>query len=113
MPRSLTAEIIDAAAIVTYTNSGSTALQAAQQRPIVPIIGITPRLNIARKLVLGWGIHSVFADEVYDFHAMVVAACDKAKREGFAEAGDKLVITAGIPFGTPGTTNVLRLVEVH
>ncbi len=103
------ANTISAAAIVTYTMSGSTALRAARERPLVPILLLTNRLVSARRFALLWGAHCVHTDDVGSTQEMVDKACRIAVQEGFAEIGDKLVITAGVPFGTPGTTNLLRI----
>ena len=103
------AETISAAAIVSYTTSGSTALRAARERPVVPILALTSELKTARRLSLVWGAHCVYTSDVRNFQEMVAKACRIAHEEGFAKPGDKLVITAGVPFGTPGSTNVLRI----
>ncbi len=103
------AETISAAAIVSYTTSGSTALRAARERPVVPILALTAKLSTARRLSLAWGAHCVYTADVSTFQEMVTKACRIAQKEGFAKPGDKLVITAGVPFGTPGSTNVLRI----
>jgi pyruvate kinase len=106
------ASTIAAAAIVSYTTSGSTALRAARERPTVPILVLTSKRGTARRLALLWGAHTVHTADVRDFQEMVVKACRVAVDEGFASPGEKLVITAGVPFGTPGATNVLRIAWV-
>lgn len=106
------AAAINAAAIVTYTSSGSTALQAAQKRPEVPILGLTPQPATARRLALAWGVHPIITEEHSNMADMVATACEHAAKAGFAKPGEHLAITAGVPFGTPGTTNVLRLAKV-
>ncbi|MDJ0942397.1 MAG: pyruvate kinase [Kiloniellales bacterium] len=106
------AETISAAAIVSYTTSGSTALRAARERPVVPILVLTSKLATARQLALLWGAHSVHTADVRDFQEMVGKACRLAAKEKLADSGDRLVITAGVPFGTPGATNVLRIAWV-
>lgn len=106
------AHTIGAAAIVTFSVSGSTTLRAARERPEVPILGLTPNFLIARRLTMVWGVHSVLAPDATDFSKMVETACQMAHHDGFAKAGDSIVITAGIPFGTPGATNTLRIVQV-
>jgi pyruvate kinase len=103
---------VSAAAITTFTSTGSTTLRAARERPGVPIMGLTPRVETARRLVLVRGVHAVRTDDVAKFSDMVSQACAIALREGLAAAGDKLVITAGVPFGTPGATNILRVAFV-
>ncbi len=106
------AETVAAAAIVTYTTSGSTALRAARERPPVPILGLVPNLATARRLALVWGVHCVHTEDAKDFSDMVEKACRVALAEGFAEKGGRLVVTAGVPFGTPGATNTLRIAWV-
>jgi pyruvate kinase len=106
------ANTIDAAAIVTFSSSGSTTLRAARERPEKPILGSTPHEFIARRMVLVWGVHSKIMPDVKDMAEMVKTACTAAREEGFAQPGQRLVITAGVPFGTPGATNTLRIAWV-
>ena len=107
------AETLGAAAIVTYTTSGSTTLRAARERPEVPILCLTESEATARRLVLVWGIHGVVTQDVRNFGDMVDKACRIASRESLAKKGERLVITAGVPFGTPGATNILRIAWVN
>ena len=107
------ARTISASAIVTFTTTGSTTLRAARGRPPVPILGLTPRGDTARRLSLVWGVHSVETEDLYSFGDMVSKAVSIAVREGFAAPGDRLVITAGVPFGTPGATNILRIARAE
>ena len=106
------AETVNAAAIVTYTTSGSTTYRASRERPFAPILGLTANRRTARRLVLAWGVHAVVTDDVQTFAEMVEKASSMAAIEGLAEPGQPLVITAGVPFGTPGATNILRLAWV-
>jgi pyruvate kinase len=106
------ADTIRAVAIVSYSVSGSTTLRAARERPAVPILGLTPKVGTARRLALAWGVHSVLTEDATDFVDMVDKACSVAIGQEFAIAGDSLVITAGVPFGTPGSTNTLRIAWV-
>jgi pyruvate kinase len=103
------AETVGAAAIVSFTNSGATALRAARERPNVPTIALTARIETARRLALVWGLHCVHTSDVHRFTEMVQKATRIARHEGFAAKGQRVVITAGIPFGTPGATNVLHI----
>ena len=105
-------DTIGAAAIVAYSMTGSTTLRASRVRPEVPILGLTPRIESARRLALAWGVHSVHTEDAQDFIDMVHKASAIARAEGFARSGDRLVITAGVPFGTPGSTNTLRIAWV-
>lgn len=106
------AETVHAAAVVTYTTSGSTALRAARERPGVPILALTPELQTARRLAIVWGVHCLHTEDAIDFQDMVEKACAAAREQEFARLGDRIVITAGVPFGTPGSTNVLRIAWV-
>ncbi|MBX3454237.1 pyruvate kinase [Ferrovibrio sp.] len=107
------AETIGAAAIVTYTMSGSTALRAARERPKSPILCLTPSLATARRLAIAWGINPVVSPDAVNFADMVMRAVGRARESGLAKLGDSLVVTAGVPFGTPGATNVLRIAKVE
>ncbi len=104
---------LSAAAIATFTTSGSTTLRAARERPPVPILCLTPNLATARRLALAWGIHGVHTSDVTDVDEMVANACWHAVEQGFAEPGQRLVVTAGMPFGTPGRTNLLRVAWIE
>ena len=106
------ASTIRAAAICTYSMSGSTTLRASRERPAVPILGLTPTVQTARRLALAWGVHNVMTADANDFNDMVDKACSVALGEAFAKSGDRIIITAGVPFGTPGSTNTLRIAWV-
>jgi len=106
------AHTLNSACIVTYTTSGATALRAARERPDHPILGLITRMPTARKLTLAWGIHPVFTEDARDLDEMVQKARHFARSEGFASPGSSIVITAGLPFGTPGATNLLRVAWV-
>jgi len=106
------AHTLSAAAIVTYTNTGSTTLRAARERPDVRILCLTPNLNTARRMTLAWGVHPVQTEDAHNFADMVQRAVRVALQEGIAREGERLVITAGVPFGTPGATNILRIAYV-
>jgi len=103
------AETLGAQGIVTYTTSGSTTLRAARERPDTPILGLTSEMATARRLTLSYGVHAIHTADVSGFTEMVNKACAMARRDGFAQPGQRLVVTAGVPFGTPGATNVLRI----
>jgi pyruvate kinase len=106
------AGMVGAAAIVSYTTSGATALRAARERPEAPILVLTSNLGTARRLALLWGAHCVHTRDVKSFADMVQGAVRIAYREQIAQIGQRVVITAGVPFGTPGATNVLRIAWV-
>ncbi len=106
------AETLNLAAIVAYTASGTTGLRAARERPRMPIIALSPILKTARRLALVWGTHSVVTADAHDLDDMVDRACRIANAEGFASVGDRVIITAGVPLRTPGSTNMLRIAYV-
>jgi pyruvate kinase len=106
------AETIRAAAIVCYTGSGSTGLRAARERPPVPVLALTPNIETGRRLALVWGLHCVHTEDAKNIKDMVDRACAVTADEDFAQSGDRIVITAGLPFGTPGATNLLRIAWV-
>ena len=96
------AHTLQSAVIVTYTTSGATALRASRERPDRPILGLITRMVTARKLALAWGVHPVHTADAHDLDEMVAKARQFARDEGFAGPGESIVITAGLPFGTPG-----------
>ncbi|MCB9942480.1 MAG: pyruvate kinase [Geminicoccaceae bacterium] len=106
------AHTMQAGCIVTYTTSGATAIRASRERPDRPILGLITRMPTARKLALAWGVHAVFTEDAHDLDEMVALARKYARDEGFAAPGNCIVITAGLPFGTPGATNLLRIAWV-
>jgi pyruvate kinase len=106
------ADAVKATAIVTFTSSGTTALRMSRQRPAQPIMVLTPFENTARGLVLAWGVHTEVVPDVFDMDKMIDSAADKAHSRGIAQKGDHIVVTAGMPIGTPGTTNMVRVREI-
>jgi pyruvate kinase len=107
------AETLDLAAIVTYTSSGSTGIRAARERPSKPIIALSPNVRTARRLAVVWGVQCFLTDDAINHEDMVDRACIIAFQEGYARPGDRIAITAGIPLGTPGATNMLRIAFVR
>ena len=105
-------ETLNAAAIICWTNSGSTGLRVARERPQVPIMALTPIIETARRMTLVWGLHCVFTKDAQDLDDMVDRACRISFRENIARAGQRVIITAGVPLGTPGATNMLRIAFV-
>ena len=103
------AETISAAAIICFTNSGASARRIARDRPSVPMLVLTPNRATARRLGLLWGAHSVVTKDVSNFEEMVAKSKRMALRHGLAKSGDKIIIMAGVPFGTPGSTNMLHV----
>ena len=106
------AHTLKAAAIVTFTSSGSTTLRAAQERPEVPILCITPSLSAGRRLGLVWGVHALVGDFIHSVDDIGDVAVKGAQRCGIGKDGQALVITAGMPFGKVGSTNMVRVVWI-
>ena len=106
------AETLDLSAIICWTSSGSTGLRVARERPQVPIVAISPNLSTGRKLSVAWGIHCIVAEDARDQDDMVERACRLAFKDGFAKAGRRVIIVAGVPLGTPGATNMIRIAFV-
>jgi pyruvate kinase len=106
------ARSIDAACIVNFTTSGSTALRTARLRPGRPIMCLTQNDSVARRLCLSYGVRPVHVTDVEDTGGAVKRASEVAKAQKLAKKGDRFVLTAGVPFGTPGSTNILRVAWV-
>jgi pyruvate kinase len=106
------AETLALPAILCLTSSGATGLRVARERPRPPIIALSPKLETGRKLALAWGVHCVVAEDAPDLDHMVDRACSIAFREGFANTGQRVIIVAGVPLGTPGATNMVRIAYV-
>jgi pyruvate kinase len=103
---------VGASAIVCLTSSGSTARRVARERPTVPLLVLTPSLKTARRLGLLWGAHAVRTRDVASFEEMVGKAKRMALRHGLGNAGDRIIVTAGVPFGVPGSTNVVHVARL-
>ena len=104
--------LLDVAALVAYTSSGSSALRMARERPRAPIVGMTPLRGTARRLALVWGVNPVLCHDVASVAEMTEVATATVSRMGFASSGQTVVIAAGMPFGTAGTTNLLRIAQI-
>ena len=103
------AETTDVKAICCFTQSGTTALLTARERPRVPIIALTSQRETARRLSLSWGTNCTMTPDVERFKMAVVAAARAARKLGMATETDQIVVTAGVPFNQAGTTNILRV----
>ncbi|WP_077033053.1 pyruvate kinase [Pelomonas sp. KK5] len=104
--------LLNAAATVAFTTSGHSALRMARERPTAPIVGMTPRLAVARQLALVWGVLPVLCEDVSDIDAVAKQAGATVRRAGLGRAGETIVISAGMPFGVSGTTNLLRIAQI-
>ena len=106
------AQTVSASAIICFTTSGSTARRVSRERPSVPLLVITPSLKTARRLGLLWGAQSVHTRDVSSFEEMIEKSKRMALRAKIAAGGDRVIVMAGVPFGTPGSTNVLHIVRL-
>ncbi len=106
------AETLGIAALVCFTASGATGLRAARERPSTPILALSPNRSMARRLQLVWGIHAVVTDDARSLMDLVQRASRISAEEGFAKPGDRIIITAGVPFGSAGVTNLLRIATI-
>ncbi|WP_299954416.1 pyruvate kinase [uncultured Roseobacter sp.] len=103
------AEKTDIKAICCFSQSGTTAALVARERPMVPILTMTPLKSTARRLTLTWGTNCVITDVLERFKMAVVASAKAARDQGYAGPEDQIVVTAGVPFNVPGSTNILRV----
>ncbi len=106
------AETLDLKAVVAWTASGSTGLRIARERPTVPVLALTPHKEAARRLCLAWGVHAVVTEDAKSGDDMANRACRTALDEGFANVGERVIVVAGFPFGSPGATNNIRIAFV-
>jgi pyruvate kinase len=103
------AETTDIKAICCFTQSGTTAALVARERPRVPIIVMTPIVDVARRMCLTWGTNCYMTGELTRFKMAVTSAARAARDAGFATEKDFIVVTAGVPFNVQGTTNIIRV----
>ncbi|MCA0399259.1 MAG: pyruvate kinase [Proteobacteria bacterium] len=106
------AETLDLRAIVAWTASGATALRIARERPYPPILTLTTSAQTARRLALVWGCHAVVGEDPRDVDDMARLGARVAREQEFANPGQRVILVAGVPFGTPGATNMLRIAFV-
>ena len=102
------ATAIGAKVLVTFSSSGATALRVARHRSPHYVLCITPNERSYQKLAVSWGVDAILAEEINNSDEMVTRANDVIRETGIAEPGDYYVITAGVPFGVSGTTNLIR-----
>jgi len=103
------AESTDIKAICCFTESGTTAIKVARERPQLPILALSPSVFTLRRLCLVWGVRCFATGKIERFKSAVVSAARAARENGFAVETDQIVVTAGVPFNVPGTTNILRV----
>ena len=106
------ARTVPIAGIIVFTGSGSTARRVARERPDAPMLVLTPSLTTARKVGLLWGAHAVATKDIGSFEEMIAKGKRMALRHTFGTAGSRLIALAGVPFGTPGSTNLLHMVTL-
>lgn len=100
---------LEASAIVTFTSTGGAAYRVAKNRPPLAILALTPNEQTRNQLALSWGVVPMLSEDPRDTDDMVRIANAELRQSGLADAGDRYVITAGVPFGVRGTTNMLRV----
>ena len=103
------AETLDLKAVVAWTASGATGIRIARERPSIPIMALTPSIDTARRLALVWGVHAFVTEDARNADDMAERACRNAFGEGFAAVGERVIVVAGVPFGSPGATNMIRI----
>ena len=106
------AETVTLAGIIMFTGSGSTARRVARERPGAPMLVLTPSHKTARRMGLLWGAYAVVTRDIGSFEEMIAKGKRMALRHHFGAAGSKLIALAGVPFGTPGSTNLLHVVTL-
>ncbi|WP_201862472.1 pyruvate kinase [Microvirga soli] len=107
------ADTLNLKTVAAWTFSGSTAFRIARERPNSTVIALTPSIDTARRLALVWGVHSIRTKDASNIDDMAFRACKFAVREGFSNVGDRVIIVAGMPFGTPGATNMVRIAFIN
>ncbi|MDQ0396084.1 pyruvate kinase [Labrys monachus] len=105
-------ETLDLAALIAWTASGATGLRIARERAEKPLLTLSPNISTGRRLALVWGVHAVLTEDAKDVNDMVERGCRHAYKDGFARPGQRVLIVAGVPFGTPGATNMMRIAFV-
>jgi pyruvate kinase len=106
------ADVLGAKVICAWTSSGATGLRIARERPASSVLALTPIVEVARRLALTWGVHPIVTDDARDERDMADRACRHAFIDGFVGVGERVLVVAGVPFGTPGSTNNLRIAVV-
>lgn len=103
------AEIAHTACVAAFTATGQTALRVSRERPLTPTLALTPNLATARRLALAWGVEPRIVPDIRDPEDMPKLAGEMALKTGLAHPGDRVMILAGVPMGSPGAANLLRL----
>jgi pyruvate kinase len=104
---------LNAAAIVAATSSGSTAKRVARFRPACPVVGLTPNQRTERQLTLSWGVIPALVAPFKETQEIIETAQHWTRKNGLADAGDRLIVTAGVPVGAPGTTNLITVLDIQ
>src|SRR6185437_3372772 len=103
------AEAASTACLAAFTTTGQTSLRLARERPLQPTLGLTPSLDTARRLALTWGVEACVVAEPKDPEELTRLAVHQAVQTGLVEAGQRVLILAGLPMGSPGAANILRI----
>ena len=98
--------------IITFSASGKTAQRASKERLLIPILNLTASEKVANKMALVWGVNSIVTGSLKELMRVPDYALKIAKKEGYTNTGDEVIISAGIPFGTEGSTNIIHIAKV-
>ncbi|AEI39099.1 pyruvate kinase [Paenibacillus mucilaginosus] len=104
---------LNAKAILTPTETGFTARMVSKYRPKAPIVAIAPDERIRRRMSLIWGVTPVLGEPVTSTDAMFLSAVDGGKKSGLVEAGDLVIVSAGVPIGGAGSTNLIKIMNAE
>ncbi|RKQ70773.1 pyruvate kinase [Litorimonas taeanensis] len=107
-----TAKTLGCKAVLGYTLTGSTVQRISRERPPCRVVGLTPRVNTANRLALSWGVLPIVMEDPVNFDDMLGSVQTVAKNHAGLAKGDRIMISAGVPFGRPGTTNLLKIETV-
>jgi pyruvate kinase len=107
------AEILNAKAIVAFTQSGSTAMRLSKHRPKTRILAITHSEKVRRRIEIFWGVRSALIESVVDIDKIAATSAEVVRRENLASKGDIIVITFGTPIGVAGSTNLMNIIKIN
>ena len=105
--------MLQAPCLIVFTKSGFSSRVVASQRPTVPILVLTDQPRTYRQLALVWGVIPELVPHCDSYEQMVRLALDVVRRRALARTGDRVIVTAGVPFDVPGTTNMMKVETVE
>jgi pyruvate kinase len=107
-----TAYSLNADAIINVTKSGKSAASVSKFRPAIPIISCTPEKKVYNQLAINWGVYPIIAEEKSEFVELLDSAITHSKQSGYVKDGDLVIVTAGVPVGCAGMTNLMQVETV-